>query len=220
MAKFMAILGLLRGKISAVVFSHNKGGDYARRLGTPTNPNSTRQQTVRSILSTLSPGFSSLTDEQRAAWGQWASENPRTDPVGNSYTMTGHQAYVSVNCRLVDAALAVLSDPPAKLASTELVEPTTTFTSGTAISVAFVGTCPTGAVIVAWMSAPQSGAGDPNIDQAFLIGYSAADVVTPLVLTLPVAVADGQTVNFYYVFMTDEGLSGTLEKDRVKYTAA
>ncbi len=216
----MAILGLLRGKISATVFSHNKGGDYARRLGTPTNPNSTRQQVVRSILATLSPGFSGLTPEQQAAWKQWASENPRTDPIGNNYTMTGHQAYVSVNSRLVDAAMTIREDPPAKVASSAQVIPTTSFTSGTAISVAFTGTVPTGGVLVGWMSAPQSGAGDPNFAQAFLIGYSAIDAPTPMLFTLPVAVADGQTVNFYYVFMTDEGLSGAEEKDRVQYTAA
>ncbi len=220
MAKFMAILGLLRGKISAVVFSHNKGGDYCRRLGVPTNNNSTRQQVVRGILGTLSPGFAGLTDEQQTAWKNWAKENARTDPIGNSYMMTGHQAYVSCNCPLVDAALTIREDPPAKLVPTVLVVPTTTFTSPTAISVAFVGPTPAGNVIVAWMCAPQSGAGDPNIAQAFLIGYSAADVVTPLVMTLPLAVADGQTVNFYYTFMTEEGLSGVLEKDRVKYTAA
>lgn len=215
MAKFVPILGPLRGKIGATVFSHNKGGDYARRLGTPTNNNTTRQQVVRAILSTLSPGYAGLTPTQQEQWQTWASENPRVDPLGNSYTMTGHQAYVSVNHGLQDAALTVLEEPPTKLASTEMVIPTTTITSATAISVAFTGTCPTGGVLKAWMCAPQSGAGDPSHDQAYLIGFTAVDIVTPAVMTLPMGVGIAQIVNFWYVFMTGEGLTGTVEKDRV-----
>ncbi len=215
MAKFVPILGPLRGKIGASVFSHNKGGDYVRRLGTPTNNNSVRQQVVRAILSGMSAGFNALDPIQKEQWKTWASENPRTDSIGNSYTMTGHQAYVSVNHGLEDAALTLLEEPPVGLITPELVRPTTTIDTVSSISVAFEGTCPTGGVLKAWMCAPQSGAGDPSHDQAYLIGYTAIDIVTPAVLTLPMGVGIGQIVNFWYTWMTAEGLVGTVEKDRV-----
>jgi len=214
MAKFAAILGLLRGKISANVFSHNKGGDYVRKLSTPTNPNSTRQQTVRSILSTLSAAFSGLTSTQKEAWGTWADANPRKDPLGNNYTLTGHQAYVGINARLSDAGLTLLDDPPDEVAPTELVVPTVTISAATSASVAFTGTAPTGSVLVLWMSQPQNGAGDPNIDQCTLVGYSSANPTTPTVFTLPMSVQSGQTVNFYCAFMSTVGLLGVLEKDQ------
>lgn len=213
MAKFQPILGELRGSIGANTWSHNKGGDYVRQRGTPTNPNSTRQQSVRSILSTLAAGYGALTAVQQESWKTWAQNNPRQDPLGNSYTLTGLQAYISVNAKLSDAGLTLLTSAPAGQQSTEEVGPTVTFTSATAISVAFTGSAPTGSCLEVWCTKPQNGGGDPNFDQATLVGYSAANPTTPVAMTLPFSVQTGQTMNFFVAFMTSEGLTGAHEKD-------
>lgn len=213
MAKFQPILGELRGSIGANTWSHNKGGDYVRQRGSPTNPNSTRQQTVRSILGTLAAAFGALNAAQKESWATWAVNNPRTDPLGNSYTLTGLQAYISCNAKLSDAGLTLIDEAPASQMSTELVGPTVTFTSATAISVAFTGTAPSGSCLEVWCTKPQNGGGDPNFDQATLVGYSAADPTTPVAMTLPFSVQTGQTMNFFVAFMTDEGLTGAHEKD-------
>lgn len=214
MAIIQFLLGIMRGSVAGNTFSHNKGGPYVRSRSSPTNPNSTRQQVVRSILATLSAAYADLTTSEQDTWESWSSENPKQNPLGGSYNLTGHQAFLSVNSKLADAALATIDESPTKLAPTELVGPTVTITSATGISIVFTGTAPAGSVMEVWMSKPVNGAADPNFKQAQLVGYSAADPVTPLVMTMPISVQVTQSVNFWTAFMSDEGLSGVYEKDR------
>jgi hypothetical protein len=213
MGKFNPILGPIRGSLGATVFSHNAGGDYVKLRQAPTNPNSARQQAVRSILSVLSAAFVGLTEAERGTWQAYADLRPRQDPLGQSYTLTGHQQYIAINSRLQDAGLTLLDEAPINLVTTELVGPTVTISSATAISLAFTGTAPGGSVIVAWMSQPFAGARDPNFNQATLIGYTAADPVTPVVMTLPIPISSGLSANFWVTFMDDEGQQGVVEKD-------
>ena len=104
MAIIQPILGSLRGSIGDNTFSHNRGGDYVRRRVSPTNPSSTRQQTMRTFLSTLAALWSTtLTSAQRAQWNTWAENQTREGPLGNSINLTGINAYVMLNCHLLDA---------------------------------------------------------------------------------------------------------------------
>jgi len=97
--KFTPTLGgSYSGSLGGSVASHNKGGPYFRRRAIPTNPNSARQQAVRSALSNFVTNWTNaLSDAQRTAWNTYASNVPRTDRIGQTIQLTGQQWYVACN---------------------------------------------------------------------------------------------------------------------------
>ena len=200
------ILGTLRGSVGANTFSHNRGGDYVRRRVAPTNPNSTRQQTMRTFLGTLAALWSStLTPAQRGQWEVWAGNQAKEGPLGNSINLTGINGYVWTNCHLLDAGDARIDVPPIVVAPTGLL---TLSVDGSALAVAdvtFTGT-PLAAnhKAVMFMSLPQSGAAQPNFKQCRIVGYSAAAQASPWAAALPFDVISGQTVVFFVAIMDDE----------------
>ena len=115
MAKFNpgVLAGEISGRLGGDVFSHNKGGPYIRRGTIPTNPQTERQTAIRSILSLVSQSWQTLTIPQQKAWGIWAATNPVVDRLGKKITLTGHQCYVSLNTRLLNAGDDPIGVPPA-----------------------------------------------------------------------------------------------------------
>lgn len=101
------------GSRAGTTASRGRFGQYDRSRATPVNVNSTSQQARRNNLSAVSSAWRGLTDVQREAWNSFADANPQTDSLGQSVTLTGHQAYVSVNCALLAAGLAVVTVPDA-----------------------------------------------------------------------------------------------------------
>lgn len=102
----------ISGSIGGTVFSRNKGGAYIRNRAIPVDPNTTDQQSRRAILASQSQGWADITDADRAAWANWARQNPVTNALGNSILLSGHQAYVRLNSRLDLVDEAVLTLPP------------------------------------------------------------------------------------------------------------
>ena len=209
MAIIQPILGSLRGSIGDNTFSHNRGGDYVRRRGSPTNPNSTRQQTMRTILGTLAALWSStLTPAQRGQWEVWAGNQPKTGPLGNSINLTGINGYVWTNAHLVDAGDARIDAPPIVVAPTGLLTASVDISALTTADVTFTAT-PLAAnhKPVMFMSLPQSGAALPNFKQTRIVGYGAAAQASPWAATIPFSVISGQTVVFFVGIMDkDTGL--------------
>ena len=206
MAIIQPILGNLRGSVGANTFSHNRGGDYVRRRVAPTNPNSTRQQTMRTYLGTLAALWgSTLTPAQRAAWDVWAGNQAKEGPLGNSINWTGANGYVSTNTHLLDSGDARIDDPPIVVAPTGLLTLAVDISAATTADITFTGT-PVAAnhKLVAFMSLPQSGAAQPNFKQCRIVGYSAAAQASPWASTLPFSVQSGQTVVFFVAIMDDE----------------
>lgn len=200
------ILANLRGSVGANTFSHNRGGDYVRRRVSPTNPNSTRQQTMRTYLGTLAALWSStLTPAERAQWDVWASLQAKEGPLGNSINLTGINGFVWVNTHLLDAGDARIDTPPIVVAPTGLLTFSVDISAITTGDVTFTGT-PLAAnhKIVMFMSLPQSGAAQPNFKQCRIVGYSAAAQASPWASTLPFSVTSGQTVVFFAAIMDDE----------------
>lgn len=205
-AIFIPILGVLRGKVGANIFSHNRGGDYIRRLVAPTNPNSTRQQTMRTFLGTLATLWSSvLTPAQREAWNTWADNQAKEGPLGNSINWTGLNGFISCNAHLLDSGDTRIDDPPIVVAPTGLLTLAIDISAATTGDVVFTGT-PLAAnhKLVTFMSLPQSGAAQPNLKQCRIVGYSAAAQASPWAMTLPFSVQSGQTVVFFTAIMDDE----------------
>ncbi len=200
------ILGSLRGSVGDNTFSHNRGGDYVRRRVSPTNPNSTRQQLMRTLLATLSGLWSStLTPAQRSEWNTWASQQAKEGPLGNSINWTGHNGYISTNTHLLDAGDTRIDAPPAVVAPTGLLTLSVDISAATTADVTFTDT-PLAAnhKPVMFMSLPQSGAAEPNFKQTRIVGYGAAAQASPWAATLPFSVVTGQTVVFFVAIMDDE----------------
>lgn len=205
MAKFVPILGQLRGSIAANTFSRNSGGAYVKQKGSPTNPNSERQQTIRGFLAQLSASWFALTSAQKSAWNGWADSNPLTDSLGQEYTRTGHQAYVGLNVRVLDAGDAECADPPDQGVPDAVTGGAVTYTDGDTVSVAFTNTLGAAERLMVWMSMPQSGSGNPNLAQARLVSYSAKAAATPVSMDLPHYVVTGSTVNFWLAIQDEFG---------------
>ncbi len=206
MAIIQPILGSLRGSIGDNTFSHNRGGDYVRRRVSPTNPNSTRQQTMRTFLGLLSSLWSTtLTPAQRGEWNTWASQQNKEGPLGNSINWTGANGYISTNTHLLDAGDTRIDAPPVVVAPTGLLTLSADISAATTCDFTFTGT-PAAAnhKLVAFMSLPQSGAAQPNFKQCRIVGYSAAAQASPWAATLPFSVISGQTVVFFVAIMDDE----------------
>ncbi len=214
MARVNPINEIRSGSVGAQTWARNKGGLYVRLKGSPTNPNSARQQAVRGFLSTASGRWSTLTDTERQAWVDWAINNPLQNVLGQSYTLTGHQAYVWHETRVLDQGLADITDPPTGPVPSALTSMTVSLTSDTAISIVFTPT-PLGApqALYAWQGPPQGLTGDPNFAQATLIGYSAQAAASPVVMTLPKPVVSGFTSNFWVGAANGEGQAGPSLKD-------
>lgn len=202
MAKIRPIHGQMSGSIGGNTWSNNKGGQYVRQRTKPTNPNSTKQQAARAIMATLTHNWGSLTDAQRGAWKAWAGLNPSIDTLGNTILLSGQQAYISLNARLVAVGATINVGPPATPAPSAPTTITISSNTATAIVVAQTPT-PIGGPnrIYGWMTAPASAGRDPNRKQARLIGYSALNVATGFSMTTPYGLTTGLTANFYFGVM-------------------
>lgn len=106
------ILASASGSVAGLTYSRNRGGQYTRARAVPTNPDTIFQQNARAALAANSQDWADLTDAQRQAWREWAKQNPVTNALGDSITLSGHQAFVGINSRLDNDGAATLTDPP------------------------------------------------------------------------------------------------------------
>jgi hypothetical protein len=217
MAIYSPILGELRGSIGGNTFSRNKGGVYVRQRGVPTNPNSTRQQVVRSLVATYAQYWGGVLDaDERAAWNTYAQEHPVLNSLGQEIYLTGLDWYVKINTRLADAALTPLTEPPVEEGPGSLATITPTLTSPAGLSLAFAPVLEEDECIVCWASLPQKGGTMPNFRQCRLVGYSAVAQATPAVFVTPFTYQVGERAVIYATRMDEEGqLGGFLKSEDV-----
>lgn len=87
------IAGQMSGSAGSLVASRNRYGSYFRVKVDPVNPNTIRQQTVRSIFSTLVVVWANtLTNQERANWESYAASVPV-----HGETVTGQNHYIRTN---------------------------------------------------------------------------------------------------------------------------
>lgn len=207
MAKISPMLGAMSGSMRGVVFSHNKGGAYLRGRTIPTNPTSVKQSFIRAAVATLSSGWSGLSAADQLLWNQWASLNPVTDSLGNSFQRSGQQAYVGLNTRLAIGGVAAIATPPPGTGPSDLLTLVVTATAPTGISAAFTATpLAAGQKILLWQTLPGSSGRDPNRRASRLVGITAAAAASPAVFVSPYPGMVGQTSNFWAQVMDANGL--------------
>lgn len=166
------------GSIAGSTSSRNRFGQYRRSRATPVNPGSARQGVVRARLTTNASAWRALTDLQRAGWDGLGSQMVRTDSLGQSYTLTGFQAYCSVNNNKLAAGDAVVSDAPALVTPGNIVTAVITLTNAV-LSVAYTVT-PLGAGVRLFSyCSKQRAAGRQFEGDLRLLAVSAAAAASP-----------------------------------------
>lgn len=123
------------GSLAGQTSSHNRFGQYRRSRATPVNPNSSYQAAVRARMADFATEWRGLTATQRAGWAALGDSMTRTDGLGQTYTLTGLQAYASVNANRASAGYGSISDAialeiPDPLTSISLTLTTAAFTVG------------------------------------------------------------------------------------------
>lgn len=113
--KLTAVVDNISGKLNGSVFARNKGGHYIRSKSNPTNPQTTRQNMVRSLLSGVSTEWRQLTPGQREAWKGAAQDFPYQNKLGDSKIYSGFNLFVKHNQNLknYDSESPTLTSPMA-----------------------------------------------------------------------------------------------------------
>lgn len=107
------LIAAASGSVGGTTFSHNRSGMYMRSRAIPVNPNSTRQQAIRGAMSSLvTYWLATLTAAQRAAWKNYADNTPFTNPLGDSFNLTGQQAFLRANIQRVRGSAAIVASGP------------------------------------------------------------------------------------------------------------
>jgi hypothetical protein len=135
------LVGAASGKIGSAVASHNRYGTYFRVWVKPVNGLTGYQIVARDRLIEMSQDWKTLTAEYRAAWDQWAQVNPIVDRLGMKQILTGHAAYVQINCTLKALEQLPIDLPPVGAAPTPFTACSLTADIGAgAVSIVFTPT--------------------------------------------------------------------------------
>jgi len=166
------------GSYQGVTSSRNRFGQYLRTRATPVNPNSTFQGTVRARMSANAAAWRALTQTQREGWDSLGLSMVRTDSLGQTYNLTGFQAYCSVNNLKLAAGDAVVSAAPAYTTPSAIVTATVTLTAA-AFSIAYTPTPLSAGERLMSFASPQRSAGRSFEADMRLIAVSAAAAASP-----------------------------------------
>lgn len=99
MAKFLSqIASDIRGSIDGLTFSRNRFGRVIRAKVAPVNPSTPDQDRIRQIFGDLSHLWSQgISDANSSAWHTAATSTTLYDSLGQSYSPTAQNLFVSVN---------------------------------------------------------------------------------------------------------------------------
>ncbi len=209
----MLFAGLLvaqgSGSAGGVTASHNKGGFYLKTRPVPTNPNSARQQATRTLLGSYASRWTLLlTQGQRDQWNTYAQTNTIKNALGQDIYINGINWYIMFGTRLSDAGFAGILVPPVGAVPIGFDTMTIDISALNTADVTFTPPLAAGNGIQLWQSLPVTAGSTPNRNQQRLVGYSAADQVTPWAATLPFGILSGAQASFFaYIMNTDGQLS-------------
>lgn len=188
------------GSMADTTASRNRNGQYYRRRAQPVNPNSSFQGVVRGRIATNSAAWRAISDNQRAGWADLALSINRTDSLGQSHTLNGFEAFMSVNTNNLSAGNAPVVDAPAVVTPSDLLTAVITLTSA-AFSVAYTTTpLAAGQRLFSYIS-PQVSAGRKFNKNFKLIAVSAAAAASPANLLAAYTARYGVPVTGNRIFM-------------------
>ena len=128
MAKFTpgALVGQISGSVGGTTFSHNRYGPYMRRRAVPVTSTTPAALAAKAALAAGSTAWQALAAASKLAWNSWALTNPITNSLGQTQTLTGHQAFTGLYARALRAASPTLELPPLEPAPAPLTSLTQT----------------------------------------------------------------------------------------------
>lgn len=214
----------ISGSVAGQTFSRNKGGQYIRARAVPIISTTSFALAAKTRLADVSQDWQGLTAAQRQAFQQWADANPVINALGKPITLSGAQACIGLNTRLLSIGSPKIFTPPIVPAPDPLITLVQSCDIGTGtFDLTFTAT-PTGATEKLFIrAAVTSSAGILNVQNLLrLVGVSAAAEASPfdhqtLVEDRLGAVIEDQTVHVEIsVVDTATGLvSGPLRADTV-----
>lgn len=111
---YMKILDVPQsGSLAGQTSSRNRFGQYRRSRAIPVNPNTTAQQASRDDFSAASQAWRGLTQAKRDAWAAYALTRPKTNSLGQTIYLTGHQTFVGLRALFAAVGLTLPTVPPA-----------------------------------------------------------------------------------------------------------
>ena len=177
-----AMVSQASGRIGGTIFSRNRGGAYVRNGSIPTTVTTPFAQLIKSVTAAQSQAWAGLDAAVQEQWREWATQNPVINRLGQSRTLSGHQAFVQINGRLVYAGFAALVSPPIGEAPAPFVPGTVTFVDAPlSLKVAFTPTPATTGVAVQCYAFLANSPGVSYVrNRLALVTTSAAAAATPL----------------------------------------
>ena len=109
--KTSAAISAISGKSGGNVFSRNASGAYLKAFTVPVNPNTSKQQAIRTSFAGLVASWKNLSKAQQQAWKDMAPQYPYVNRLGDTKTYTGQQLYIHLNQNLALVGTAALSTP-------------------------------------------------------------------------------------------------------------
>ena len=198
------------GSQAGTTSSRNRYGQYRRTRATPVNPRSSAQGLVRARMAASAANWRGITALQRAGWADLGAMMSRTDSLGQTYTLSGFQAFCSVNNNLAMVGDAAITDATALVTPATLRTAVITLTAA-AFSIAFTPTPPPAGVHVVAYCSPQRSAGRAFESDLRFILSSAAAAASPLVLTTAYTAKFGTPVTGNRVFVSLVTVKGGFE---------
>ena len=175
------LAGQISGRLASTIFSHNKGGPYVRNGTIPTTSTTEYALAAKAALQAASATWQGFTAAQRLAWSSFALENPVTNRLGKSITLSGIAAHNGIFCRLTAAGLAPIAAPPIDPAPSPLLTLVQTCDRGlTTFDLVYTAT-PLAATHYLWIQACVNSSPAVNYveNRLRLIGISAAAQASP-----------------------------------------
>lgn len=170
------------GSVGGQTSSRNRFGQYRRARATPVNPRSAAQGSARSRMAANAALWRTLTGDVRAGWTDLGLSMIRSDSLGQSYNLTGFQAFCSINNILAATGGAGITAAPGLTTPPALLTAVMTTTAG-ALSIAYTATpLGAGAKLLVFAS-PQRSAGRQFEGDFRLVKVGAAAGASPLVIT-------------------------------------
>lgn len=123
----------MSGSVGGLVASHNRSGPYFRTKAIPVNPNTIRQQAVRTIFGTLVQYWTmTLTPAERALWNDYAANTPVPATPSGTVIITGQNMFIRSNAVKLQIGGAVLAAAPTTYNTGEPATAVSVTTDGTA----------------------------------------------------------------------------------------
>ncbi|MCK5612174.1 hypothetical protein KAR91_60440 [Candidatus Pacearchaeota archaeon] len=116
LVKYGAGIVQMSGSIAGDVHARNRFGNYIRPRTKPVNPNSARQNEMRSFMTFFAEAWrETLTALQRGAWNTYAAAVAMQNRLGETVHLTGFNQYVRSNTIIGDIGGAAVADGPVNL---------------------------------------------------------------------------------------------------------